>query len=151
MFQELPLGNITSANSEMILIVNGLFPIGVPIEMFSLNGGIATDSVAVAETRMSLDGHMVAGYIPQPINVAFSLEPASPSYSALCELFRATQRKRGFYECSITLSCPDLNGGSVFQFTEGVLISGTILPPHRQLMEPTNWNFRFEKMRMIGG
>jgi hypothetical protein len=140
---ELPLGNITSANSTLILTVNTLFPAGLALQMFSVDQGINMEEVVVADTRMSLDGHMVAGYIPNVKTVQIGLEPASPSYEALCQLYRLTEQRRGFYECSMVLTLPDLNGGAIFSWSKGVLIGGTILPPVQQLLNPTTWTFRF--------
>lgn len=147
---ELPLGNITSANASLVLTVLNLFPAGIRLEMFSVDGGISMEELQLADTRMSLDGHMLAGYIPTPKTVQIGLEPASPSYEALCQLFRATERRRGFYECNLALTLPDLNAGKIYTWTQGVLVSGTILPPVRQLLDPTSWTFRFEKFYTVG-
>lgn len=140
---ELALGSITSANSTCILVVNTVFPAGIALQMFSVDNGINMEEIQVADTRMSVDGHMVAGYIPSIKTVQIGLEPASPSYEALCQLYRLTENKRGFYECSMVLTIPDLNGGQVFTWSKGVLVSGTILPPVQQLLQPTTWTFRF--------
>ena len=147
MANELPLGNITSANSTLVLTVNTIFPVGIQLQMFSIDTGINMEEVAVADTRMSLDGHMVAGYIPSIKTVQIGLEPASPSYDALCTLYSMTELRRGFYECSLLLTVPDLNGGSVFSWSKGVLIGGTILPPVQQLLNPTTWTFRFNHFK----
>ena len=140
---ELALGSITSANSSAILSVNTVFPAGIALQMFSIDTGINMEEVQIADTRMSVDGHMVAGYIPSIKTVQIGLEPASPSYEALCQLYRLTENKRGFYECGLVLTIPDLNGGQVFTWSKGVLVSGTILPPVQQLLQPTTWTFRF--------
>ena len=147
MASELPIGNITSANSTLILTVNTVFPVGIALQMFSVDQGINMEQIAVADTRMSLDGHMVAGYIPTIKTVQIGLEPASPSYEALCQLYRLTEQRRGFYECSMVLTIPDLNGGAVFTWSKGVLVGGTILPPVQQLLNPTTWTFRFNHFK----
>ncbi len=144
---ELPLGNITSANSTLILTVNTIFPAGLALQMFSVDQGINMEEIVVADTRMSLDGHMVAGYIPSIKTVQIGLEPASPSYEALCQLYRLTEQRRGFYECGMVLTIPDLNGGSIFTWSKGVLVSGTILPPVQQLLNSTSWTFRFNHFK----
>lgn len=147
MAAELALGNITSANSTLILTVNTVFPVGLALQMFSVDSGINMEEIQVADTRISIDGHMVAGYIPTLKTVQIGLEPASPSYEAMCQLYRLTEQRRGFYECSLVLTIPDLNGGAVFTWSKGVLIGGTILPPVRQLLEATQWTFRFNHFK----
>ena len=147
MAAELALGNITSANSTLILTVDTLYPVGLQLQMFSVDTGINMEEVTVADTRMSLDGHMVAGYIPSLKTVQIGLEPASPSDEALCQLYRLTEQRRGFYECGMVLTLPDLNGGAVFTWSKGVLIGGTILPPVQQLLNPTTWTFRFNHFK----
>ena len=144
---DLALGDITSANSTLVLTVNTVFPAGLQLQMFSVDTGINMEEIQVADTRISIDGHMVAGYIPTLKTVQIGLEPASPSYEALCQLYRLTEQRKGFYECGLVLTIPRLNGGAVFTWSKGVLISGTILPPVQQMLQPTSWTFRFNHFK----
>ena len=62
------LTDITSANAKLILTCEELYPSGVELQMFSTNQAWNADALQVAETRMGVDGHMAAGYVP---NISF--------------------------------------------------------------------------------
>ena len=66
--------DITSANASMVMIVEDLYPAGVPITNFSTDQMIDGDEHEYAQARMGVDGGMAAGYVPNPWNVTVSLE-----------------------------------------------------------------------------
>lgn len=146
---ELPVGNITAANASLILTVNDLFPAGIPLLMFSTDQSFQMGELTIAETRMSVDGHMVAGYTPTIKEVNVMLEAASPSYTALAELYRASEMKRGFYECSLVANIHEL--GKTYTWTAGLLVRGTVVPPAKRLLDPTSWTFHFSRLYISGG
>ena len=57
-----PLGDITSANATLVLIVNGLFPAGVRLQQFATDQSYSQDELTIAEDRMGVDGGLVAGW-----------------------------------------------------------------------------------------
>ena len=73
------LTDITSANAKLILTCEELYPSGVELQMFSTNQSWNADALQVAETRMGVDGHMAAGYVPNIKTVTVQLEASSPS------------------------------------------------------------------------
>lgn len=48
--------DVTSANAELILAVEDLFPSGVALEHFTADGVFSSDAIEIAETRRSVDG-----------------------------------------------------------------------------------------------
>ena len=55
------LGNITSANAQMYLVVDQLYPAGVPITNFSADSMMTSDDMEIAQVRMGVDGGMASG------------------------------------------------------------------------------------------
>ena len=146
---ELPVGDISSANATLILTVKSLFPSGVKLEMFSTDQSLSMSELQIAETRMGVDGNMVAGYLPSIKEVNVTLEAASPSFAFLSELYRASEMKRGFYECSLTANVPSI--ARTFVWTAGLLVKGTPVPPFKKVLDPTSWTFHFARLYISGG
>ena len=75
--------DVTSANAQLVLTVDELYPSGIQLQQFSADGIFSSDSIEMAETRRSVDGYMVAGVIKNISSVTLTLEASSPSASAL--------------------------------------------------------------------
>ena len=138
---QLPVGDITSANAILILIVDGLFPAGINLQMFATDQSYSMDELTIAEDRLGVDGALVAGWVPSVKPVTIMLEAASPSYEAMAQLYRACERKRGIYQCSLIASVDSI--GKTFTWTSGVLKSGTPVPAAKKVLDPTTWKFDF--------
>ena len=145
---DLPIGDITSANATMIITVNSLFPAGFQVQQFSVDNAADMEELEIAVTRQSLEGGIVAGYVPSIKTVRFSIEASSPSYEPLCQLYRASEAKRGFYEVGLSITVPEL--GKSYVYSRGLLVRATILPPMRRVLEPTSWTFHFGKFYVAG-
>lgn len=139
-----PLGDITSANATLVLIVNGLFPAGVRLQQFATDQSYSQDELTIAEDRMGVDGGLVAGWVPSIKTVTIMLEASSPSHAALSQLYRASERKRGIYECSLIASVPSIM--KTFTWTQGILKSGTPVPAAKKVLDPTTWKFDFANL-----
>lgn len=135
------VGDITSANATAILTVNELFPAGIRLQQFATDQSYSMDELTIAEDRMGVDGYLVAGWVPSIKGVTIMLEASSPSYQSMAQLYRACEQKRGFYECSLTVSVPSI--GKTFVWSGGVLKSGTPVPAGKKVLDPTTWKFDF--------
>lgn len=144
----LPVGDITSANATLILTVDNLFPQGIPLYMFATDQSYSMSELTVAETRMGVDGNLVAGFVPNPKEVNIMLEAASPSYTSLATLYRATEQKRGIYQCTLIASVPSI--AQVYTWTAGVLVKGTPVPAGKKVLDPTSWTFHFARLTITG-
>ena len=145
---ELPVGDITSANATLILTVEDLFPQGVQLYMFATDQSLSMGELTVAETRMGVDGNLVAGFVPNPKEVNIMLEAASPSYASLATLYRATEQKRGIYQCTLIATVPSIS--QVYTWTAGVMVKGTPVPPFKKVLDPTSWTFHFARLTIAG-
>ena len=142
----LPVGDITSANAVLVLTVNELYPAGITLEQFATDQSYSQDELAIAEDRLGVDGNLVAGWVPSIKPVTIMLEASSPSYQAMADLFRACERKRGIYECTLMATVPSI--GKTFTWTGGILKSGTPVPSAKKILDPTTWKFDFANLNI---
>ena len=136
--------DITSANSETVLTVESLFPAGISLQMFGTDSGINLDSLDVTETRMGVDGYMVAGVTPNIFPINITLEPASPSIEALNQIWMAMITSRRIFECTMVCTVPSV--GRVFTFVRGVMKSGVPFANINRVLAPMTYGFHFERM-----
>jgi hypothetical protein len=136
--------DITSANSKSILTVDELYPAGIELSHFSADTSLAVDSIQMAETRMGVDGEMVAGYTPNIVPVTITLEAASPSFSPFALIAAAMRQNQRVYGCILVCTVPSIK--KVFTFDTGVLQSGTPFPTGNKVLAPTSWVFHFKSV-----
>lgn len=140
--------NITSANAKLICVVEGLYPAGFEVQQFASDQSFSQSDVAIAETRMGVDGIMVAGYTPAIKTVQLTLEASSPSYNYLAMYWRAVEQQRNPIWCTLVATIPSIS--QVYTWTHGVLKQGTIVPAGKKILDPTSWTFDFELLTITG-
>ena len=140
--------DITSANASAVLTVDSLFPSGIELQMFATDQAVGQDSVDITETRMGVDGRMVAGFTPVIYPVTVTLEAASPSARNLGTVWRAMKTIPGIYECTLVITVPSI--AKVYTWSRGVMKSGVPFPSMKKVLEPTTWVFHFENMDVSG-
>jgi hypothetical protein len=134
--------NITSANAKVILSVENLYPTGVQLENFSTDNSFALDDQTIAETHMSVDGRMTAGYKPTPSVVTITLDAGSPSYEAMINIFNTSKLNMTVMKCDMQITVPSL--GKDFHLKKGVMTQGHPLPDGEKVLGNTTWQFTFE-------
>ena len=134
--------DITSANAEIILKCDELFPNGIKLEKFSTDAAAVADSVDSTETRMGVDGHMAAGVTPNITPLTITLEANSPSNDVLETIKDAYKNNKRLYAINITIKIPSRN--KTWNYINGVLKSGTTMPGLNKVLSPTTWVFHFE-------
>lgn len=140
--------DITSANAELVLSAEEVFPQGIALQMFSTDQSYSTESQQMAETRMGVDGHIAAGQVPAIKPVTIHLEAASPSYDYLAALATAMETNRKVYRCTLVANIPAI--GKTLIWSIGVLQAGTRVPAGAKTLQPTQWTFHFEKFESVG-
>ena len=134
--------DVTSANAQLILTVEDLYPSGVALEMFGTDAALSSGNVDFTETRKGVDGRMVAGVVKNVYPVTITLEAASPSLDVLYTLRDAMQANNKPYKVGLTVYYPAT--GYMRTYTRGVLKSGPTTPTAQRTLQPTTWNFDFE-------
>lgn len=136
--------DITSANAELVLTVAEIFPAGIVLQMFGTDQAANMDAVDVTETRMGVDGKMVAGYTPVIYPVTITLEAASPSRFSMSTVWEAMAANRKIYACGLVCTLPSI--GERLTWSTGVLKNGVVVPPLQKVLGPTTWLLHFEKL-----
>lgn len=131
--------DITSANATVVLSCD-LF--NETLQQFSTDTSFEGEDDQVAETRMGVDGKLVAGMTPSVKAVTIHLEASSPSYERLTLLKQSMANNRKIYECSLVISIPSI--GRRITYSKGVLQSTKDLPDGKKVLDPTTWTFHFE-------
>ena len=131
--------DITSANSVVTLSCD-LF--SAVLQQFGADTAYEGEDDTIAETRMGVDGHMVAGQTPNIKNVTIHLEASSPSAQYLRLLKQAMEKNRTIYPCQMVVSQPSI--GVRTTYSNGVLVSAKDLADGKKVLDPTNWKFAFE-------
>lgn len=136
--------DITSANAELVLTVGEIFPSGIVLEMFGTDQSASMDAVDVTETRMGVDGRLVAGYTPVIYPVTITLEAASPSRFSMSTIWEAMAANRRIYACGLVCTLPSIR--ERLTWSTGVLKNGVVVTPLKKVLDPTTWLFHFEKL-----
>lgn len=131
--------DITSANATVVLSCD-LF--NETLQQFSTDTSFEGEDDQMAETRMGVDGKLVAGMTPSVKAVTIHLEASSPSYERLTLLKQSMANNRKIYECSLVISIPSI--GRRITYSKGVLQSAKDLPDGKKVLDPTTWTFHFE-------
>lgn len=132
--------DITSANATVVLSCD-LF--NETLQQFSTDTSFEGEDDQMADTRMGVDGKMVAGMTPSVKAVTIHLEASSPSYERLTLLKQSMASNRKVYECSMVISIPSI--GKRITYSHGVLQSAKDLPDGKKVLDPTTWTFHFEQ------
>ena len=138
--------DVTSANATVAISVEELF--STTLQNFSADSAWTSDTVQSAETRMGVDGIMVAGYTPQIKTLTINLEPSSPSLSFLQLLRQAQEANLKPYRVQVVVSIPSVK--KRFTFSEGVLQSFKDLADGNTILGTTQWVFHFEGLAVEG-
>lgn len=137
-------GDITSANSIVTLTVNDLFNAPVTLSDYSADRGFESEVRELAETQMSMDARMVAGWIPNPVNQTFSLMPDSDSFFLIEGLVQAQDVAMKIYRLGGVISLPSI--GRKYTMLRGVLMSTNIIPNAARVLEARQFTIRWEKV-----
>ena len=86
--------DITSADVAATLFIDELFPNGVVLEEFGADEAITPEAVQQIQTKMTVDGKLVAGYAPEPQAVSLTFQPSS-SFIPYLKTWRQAQQQPG--------------------------------------------------------
>lgn len=128
------MDNITSANSIIVLTCDELFPAGVQLDHFSADQSITQADEQIANTRMGVDGHMSAGWIPSIKTVTITVEPTSDAATVFDTIYSASAQSRSPYKIGLTVNIPAL--GKVITYKGGTLKNWKKLPDHKDVLDP---------------
>ena len=138
--------DITSANASATLVMD-LFPAGIALENFSADGAWTQDAYEVLETRMGVDGKMVAGYTPVEKEITFHFQPNSPTIDKLNLIWQTMEVSKTALWGNIIITVPSLK--MTYVCANGVLMNYKMVPNAQKVLEPIDASFRFESITAV--
>ncbi|GBR56503.1 phage tail fiber protein [Gluconobacter sphaericus] len=140
--------DITSANSVFVITVTGLLNAPVRLQNYAADRAWDAPELEQAETEMSIDGYLNAGWVPNPVDQTVSLSAASISVPVFENIMAAQQTSRSLYRIGgeITLT----STGRKYTMVNGVLRSVTVLPGAGRTLENRTFAIRWQSVTPAG-
>lgn len=135
--------DITSANATIAFNCE-LF--STNLQQFATDSSYEGDDEQVAETRMGVDGKMVAGQTPSIKALTIFLEASSPSVEYMTLLKQSMETNRKIYPCTMIISLPSI--GKKITYSNGVLQTAKETPDGKKVLDHTKWTFHFESKKI---
>lgn len=143
---ELKSQDITSANATCSLVITDVLPLGMIIDNFSTDQAINGETMEIAETRLTLDGQLLAGYVPTTVPVTLTLEPTSNAYRQLEAAFAASRELTKPLRCTMTFEFPAI--GKTAIYSDGIVQSLTVIPPVGRTLQSRQVRFVFSSQNI---
>ncbi|RVT95251.1 hypothetical protein EOD42_16840 [Rhodovarius crocodyli] len=138
------MATITSANSELLLAVNGLFTVPQAIQGYSTDEAFTTDAAEPAEVMMGVDGKMSAGWVPTVTVQSITLQADSTSNAFFDQWDAAEKAAREVYFAQGILRLPSV--GVSYALLNGVLTSIPRMLSARKVLQPRQFRITWESV-----
>lgn len=138
------LKNRTSANALAYMTIDTIAPAGFYLDQFSTDAGVVADAVQEVQADMTLDGHLLFAYTPNPVVVNVTLAPTSPSLDYLRQLQQAQRTGKEPFGVGLTVTYPAT--GKRYVFSGGAMTSAAPMPGLNRAQEMLTFQFTFEKV-----
>lgn len=135
--------DITAANSVYTITVPGLYNAPITLENYSADRAFETEARELAETAMSIDGYLNAGWVPNPVTQTISLA-ASMSAVVFDSIVAAQDAVRSLYRLSAEIQLPSV--GRKYTMVRGVLRSIVSIPSAGRVLEARPFEIIWERV-----
>lgn len=124
---------ITSANSILMLAIEGLYDAPVQLQGFAADNIFDTDTVAPAETVMGVDGFLSVGWAPVAVVQNISIMPDSPSNDIFETWYLTQQSQREAFVATGSVVLPSI--GRKYAMTRGILSTYAPTPAAARVLQ----------------
>lgn len=140
--------DITAANSIFVITVTSLLQAPVRLENYAADRAWDAPELEMAETEMSIDGYLNAGWVPNPVDQTVSLSAASSSVPVFEAIIAAQQTARSLYRIGgeITLT----STGRKYTMVNGLLRAASVLPAAGRVLETRTFAIRWQSVTSAG-
>ena len=135
--------SITSSNAIIVYKDNMLVKAGMPLVKFSTDQSLTSDEVAVAETRMGVDGKMAVGYTPNITPVTIMFEADSPSWRLIEQSLSIARQANTVVKCELIVTIPAL--AKTYVYRNGAIKSLTNVAM-KKVLDPGTLKMDFEEV-----
>lgn len=134
--------SLTTANSQIILTVAGLFSTGQPLQGFSADDIFDIGDITNAETSMGVDGNLSYGFTPVPTDQTIYLQSDSPSAVFFDTVIAAEKiaKDKLRFDGTIVL----LGLGQAYRMINGVLLTFTPISAAKKIAQPRKFLIRWQ-------
>lgn len=138
------MATITAANSQIVLVVATVFPVGQQLQGFAADDVFDTEALDNAETLMGVDGKLSGGYVFNPVKQNFALQADSPSNLIFDAWFAAQQAASEVYIASAVIHLPAVSRSYVMN--RGFLTSYKPTPDAKKVLQPRKYQITWESI-----
>lgn len=136
------MGTLTSANSVLMLGVEGLFNVPVQIQGYAADDAFTIGDVDMAETVMGVDGKLSAGWIPAIKTLDIMMQADSASNDFFDALIAAESVAREKYVMNGSILVPGIS--RFFVLTRGFMKIGSVMPASKKILQPRKFTIDFQ-------
>nr|WP_298798925.1 hypothetical protein [uncultured Acetobacter sp.] len=136
--------DITAANSVYTITVPGLYNTPVTLENYAADRAFETEARELAETAMSIDGYLNAGWIPNPVTQTIALAASSESALIFEAIVMAQDARRGLYRMGAEIQIPAI--GRKYTMVRGLLRSIVGVPTAGRVLEARHFEMTWERV-----
>jgi hypothetical protein len=134
--------DITSANSTLLIGINGLFTVPQQIAGFSSDDAYSMSAVDNKELMIGVDGVLSAGWIPAIKVLEITLQADSPSNTMFESWYQTEELARTPYFGFGIIHQPSINRS--YALTNGVLKNYTPLAQAQKVLRPRKFEIHFQ-------
>ncbi|WP_025885531.1 phage tail fiber protein [Asaia prunellae] len=139
---------ITSADAIFVLTIDTLFNAPITLENWSADRAWEAAAIEQVQTRMSIDGKLNAGWVPNPVDMTLNIQPNSLSIPVFEALQTAQATARTPYQLGAEITLPGLK--RKYTLTTGYLVTGSVMPAAGRLLEERSFTLRWERVIGLG-
>ncbi|MCP1246178.1 hypothetical protein NKW54_09515 [Acetobacter cerevisiae] len=136
--------DITAANSVYTLTVPRLYNAPITLENYAADRAFETEARELAETAMSIDGYLNAGWIPNPVTQTIALAASSESALIFEAIVMAQDARRGLYRMGAEIQIPAI--GRKYTMVRGLLRSIVGVPTAGRVLEARHFEITWERV-----
>lgn len=136
---------ITSANSQFVLTLIGLFPIPQRIQGYASDDAFAVEPYDMGENYMGVDGILSGGYTPNPKKQTIMLQADSPSLDVFDIWRGAIESSRDVIIAEAAIVLPSI--GKAYVLHRGFLKSAQALPSAKKVLQPVPYVIEWQDVQ----
>lgn len=135
---------LTSANSEFVITVPGVFAGPQFIQGYMTDDAFGTEDVSPAEAKIGVDGRKSSGYTPYLVKQLIHIQADSDSIDIFEQWLGALNAVRDDLPGDASIWAPSL--GKAWSFTNGTLTRAKVMPDAKKLFEGQSYEITWERV-----
>jgi hypothetical protein len=134
--------SLSACSSTAVLLVKSLAPAGHTIQGEFLDNAYAISDVTNKELKMTLQGVIKGGWIPQMKEIVVTLLPNTPSWRFFNDWYQAEEASRSVLEAeSLIITLPSTS--QVTTYTNGFIVTAKVMPDIKKILQEGSFKLTF--------